>query len=172
MMPRMVPSQVCQMIAQLFQDEQPSKPGDQAQYSAARGRALLDLVEAIPDELIHLRAADAASFYVNVSALRSGYETRTQDGMRLKTLPGCSQRPPLAIRDLLARCPDEAPAQATVGLNFIGDAALREELRTDISTASSALRNHEYKPATVLAGSVVEAPLLCALQTLGEMTMR
>jgi len=65
---------------------------------------------------------------------------------------------------MLVKCPDEAPAAQTIGLDFIADAAYRNQLRTDISAAYSAERNGEWKAATVLAGSVVEALLLWALQ--------
>ncbi len=68
------------------------------------------------------------------------------------------------LRACLAKCPDAAPAAQTVGLQFIADAAYREQLRTDISTAYSAERNGEWKAATVLSGSVVEALLLWALE--------
>jgi hypothetical protein len=64
----------------------------------------------------------------------------------------------------LKRCPDAAPSPATTELLFITDGALRAELRLDISTANQAMTNGEWKPATVLAGSVVEALLLWALQ--------
>jgi hypothetical protein len=46
----------------------------------------------------------------------------------------------------------------------IPDPAFREGLRLDISTAEQALANGEWKATTVLAGSVVEALLLWALQ--------
>jgi hypothetical protein len=47
---------------------------------------------------------------------------------------------------------------------FLNDPDLAEALRADIATASSALRNGEWKAATVLSGSVIEALLLWALQ--------
>ena len=53
--------------------------------------------------------------------------------------------------------------QTTTELVFIPDAGLREGLRLDISTANQALANGEWKAATVLAGSVVEALLLWAV---------
>jgi hypothetical protein len=44
-------------------------------------------------------------------------------------------------------------------------------LRTDANSAFSDLLNHEYKSATVLAGSVVEAQLLWALEETDPTTL-
>jgi hypothetical protein len=46
----------------------------------------------------------------------------------------------------------------------LNDRELTAELRLDISTAMSALRNGEWKAAAVMSGSVAEALLLWALQ--------
>jgi hypothetical protein len=66
------------------------------------------------------------------------------------------------IRRALAACPDESPAPETRELAFIEDTELRDGLRLDISAINRALSNSEWKAATVLAGSVVEALLLSA----------
>jgi hypothetical protein len=64
----------------------------------------------------------------------------------------------------LAGLPDNLPSAETVTLLFVDDADLRASLRQDVNWASSALRNCEWKAATVLAGSVVEALLLWELK--------
>jgi hypothetical protein len=46
---------------------------------------------------------------------------------------------------------------------FIKDASVRTELLADLSSARSALNNLEWKPATVIAGSLLEALLLWAV---------
>ena len=76
------------------------------------------------------------------------------------------------VYDLLGKCPDSAKAADTTGMEFVDDHDLRTDLRADLTSATSALRNHEYKVATVLAGSVVESLLLWALQGLGEQAIR
>jgi hypothetical protein len=69
------------------------------------------------------------------------------------------------IRQALAQCPDDFPAASTAELNFITNAvSFRENLRMDMSAVNAALTNGEWKAATVLAGSVVEALLLWALE--------
>ena len=68
------------------------------------------------------------------------------------------------LRAALVKCPDAAPAAAVGGLDFIDDVEYREQLRRDISAAYSAERNGEWKGATVIGGSVVEALLLWKLR--------
>ena len=66
----------------------------------------------------------------------------------------------------MSECPDAAPAPGTTSLSFVQDGHLRESLRLDVSAAGQALQNAEWKAATVLAGSVIEALLLCAVEAL------
>jgi hypothetical protein len=175
-MAHVVPSQVCELIRTLFPDveREQAVPGQRGLYNASRVRAVLDQLDKIPDELIRLPAKEAALFQANVSALRSALADRNQsaDQLSVSQISPSGFRPLTEILKTLANCPDEAPAPATRGLEFISDAALRDVLRADMSTASSALTNHEYKASTVLAGSVVEAMLLWALQTHGEVSVR
>jgi hypothetical protein len=74
-----------------------------------------------------------------------------------------SQNPLALIRDALAKCPDESPSPVTSQLKFIGDPDLRTNLRNDIGAIDLALSNSEWKAATVLAGSTIEALLLWSL---------
>jgi len=64
----------------------------------------------------------------------------------------------------MAACVDDAATVATTPLSFIADAALRESIRLDMSGAHRDLGQDEWKGATVLAGSAIEALLLWALQ--------
>ncbi|MFZ0679926.1 hypothetical protein [Candidatus Binatus sp.] len=78
---------------------------------------------------------------------------------------GVGPRDPVSyIRDALAGLTDQIVARSTSTLTFLNDPDLADSLRVDIATASSALRNGEWKAATVLSGSVIEALLLWALQ--------
>lgn len=69
------------------------------------------------------------------------------------------------IREALAKCSDQAPSSTTTELAFITDGGLRDSIRLDLSTATSALHNGEWKTATVLAGSAAEALLLWAISS-------
>jgi hypothetical protein len=169
-----VPSQVRDVIGKLFPDldKEQAKRGEIGFYRAGFVHAVLDLIGRIPEELIRLPPDESALFWANVSALRDAWEDRRADQVSVIPLPPCAHRPILEIRQYLQKCPDEAPAPQTTGLQFVGDVAFRETLRTDISSADSALMNHEYKAATVLAGSVVEALLLWALDAHGVSKVR
>ena len=72
--------------------------------------------------------------------------------------------PVTLIREALSKCPDEFPSHSTSELTFIEDSELKQRLRLDIGSVESAFSNGEWKATTVLAGSVVEALLLWALQ--------
>lgn len=137
-------------------------------------RATLDLVEEIPSELLRLNPDDYGRFIVARAAIRSALEHVHPgvgpDAARIKGMDG--RTPVGEIYRLLGVCPDEAPIADAPPLTFVTDAALREGLRIDISTAESALINHEYKAATVLAGSVVEALLLDRVSPIPIATIR
>lgn len=171
-----VPSQVRSLIERLFPETPTGSPlpGEVGGYNAAYVAAVLDLLDRVPEELIRLSGDDFAMFWANVSSLRAAKLARsaTSDNVRVMPIRGCNQRPLGEIYRLLGLCPDEAPVSPSKGLEFITDAAFRESLLIDVGAANSALVNHEYKASTVLAGSVVEALLLWALQTEGEPNVR
>jgi hypothetical protein len=171
-----VPSQVCNLILKIFPDldTEPAEKGQQGIRRATDVHPVLDLLERIPDELIRLSADDAALFWANTSALRNSWEDRNRSTNQIfaRPLSGAEHTSLFEIKRLLAKCPDEAPAVQTTGLEFLPDDGFREGLRTDMSSANSALMSHEYKAATVLAGSVVEALLLWALVAEGEQNVR
>src|SRR5262245_22105766 len=66
----------------------------------------------------------------------------------------------------LWRCAGRRPqrAQGTTALLFVTDPAVRESIQLDVSAATRDLEIGEWKGATVLAGSAIEALLLWALQ--------
>jgi hypothetical protein len=171
-----VPSQVRELIKSLFPDIEKERAqwGERGLYVATSVRAVLDLLDRIPEELICLSAEDSALYWANISALRGAWEDRNVSANQasLTPLSRSSQRPILQISLYLAQCPDESAAAHTTGLNFIVDGPYRDALRTDISSANTALMNHEYKAATVIGGSVVEALLYYALDKVGEMKVK
>ena len=170
-MQRVVPSQVVELIDVLFPDaasEVENQPLPLGTDHSRQLSGILDLIRQVPPELIVLKAAQYAEYVVSMATIRWWVE-RWQVQERPSPagpilIPGLRRHSPVAlIRQALAKCPDEFPAAATAELTFITDAALREGLRKDISTANVALINGEWKSATVLAGSVIEALLLWAL---------
>jgi len=171
-MPRILPSQAVKSIERLF----PESVKPQARNIEVSGmpnmtfkfQAVLDLVDQIPPELITLTDEDYAIFSASISALRWGLNHPTQGsrGLVILLFPISeygNTNPIALIFDMLGKCPDEFPSANTSELKFIGDADFRHSLRNDLSAISRALANSEWKAATVLAGSVLEALLLWKL---------
>ncbi len=178
-MTRVVPSKVRESIALLRNNvaAEAAQIGQIVAYNRSVVQAIIDLVDQIPPELIALPPEHYASFSVAVSVARHSIAAPAPghgaDQAAMATLPIFGGHTALrVIFDCLGMCPDEAARPQTTGLGFVPDADLREVLRTDISTATSALANHEYKGATVLAGAVVEALLLWGLEQIGEANVR
>jgi hypothetical protein len=171
-----VPSQVCDLIVRLFPTvyQQTFQPGSNVLLDPRFVKAVLDVLDKVPEELLKLPATDATTLWANVSALQLAFDDRAHTSQHPQTrpLPPSNLQPVGEIYRLLNLCPDEIPAPATAGLEFVTDIQLRAVLRTDLSAAASALANHEYKAATVLAGSVVESLLLWALETTGMAAVR
>jgi hypothetical protein len=138
------------------------------QIGSAALSAVLDLVSQVPDELLTMDSEDYASFVRARADIKDMIGVWTADrtaGHPLTTVQLHISRNPVArIRDAMAKCPDESPAPGTSELNFIPDADLRTNLRNDIGAVTRALSNGEWKAATVLAGSAIEALLLWSLQ--------
>lgn len=172
-MPRTLPSQLVKTIEQLF-PHWVKREGRTTEVSGGsdltfKFQAVLDLVEQIPPELITLNDEEYAIFSASVSALRWNLNhpaARDSGGFMilLHTIREFGNANPIAlIFDMLGKCPDEFPTASTNELPFIDDTDLRHSLRNDLSAVSRALVNSEWKAATVLAGSVLEALLLWKL---------
>jgi hypothetical protein len=157
-MPRVVPSAIVSFLKTAYpwlpDQSVPADPRDPGEVSG-----LLVLLDRVPDELFQLGPADFAAFIAATERLRMGIvrnEWRSFTGSE-----GASIR---TIYRLLSTCPDAAPAAGTTDPAFISDPDLRADLRRDLGEVNRSLQNGEWKGATVLAGSIVEAVLLWALQ--------
>lgn len=171
-MPRVVPSQVVKLIDQLFPQARTEIEG---QYYALgrehfeRVAAVLELVQQIPPELIVLDGNQYAEFMSGVAAIRIATQVWQAQHWPVTCIGGLRRHNPVTlIRQALEACLDEFPAVGTAELSFISDNDLRENLRRDIGAVNLALANGEWKAATVLSGSVIEALLLWALQQLAS----
>jgi hypothetical protein len=91
------------------------------------------------------------------------WETTTLEDLPL--IRGLSElNPVVVIHHALVSCLDQFPSPETTELSFLQPDDLRKNLRLDISGMNRDLSSGEWKAATVLAGSVVEALFLWALQ--------
>jgi hypothetical protein len=160
-MSRVVPSQVVLTTRRMF----PHIPEGMSSDHAPLLAATLSMVEQIPHELITLDEDDYRNYVVSIAVLRSSINSWERRGnvRSSTTVPGHGHALKLLL-ECLEKCPDQGIASATVTLPFISDPAFEENIRMDISASNQALINGEWKAATVLAGSVIEALLLYALQ--------
>jgi hypothetical protein len=130
--------------------------------------ATLELVSQIPDEFLTMDRVAYASFIhakAQIEEILATWTANRTAGHSPDAFQYAVANNPLAkIRVALAKCPDASPAPSTSELSFIGDTELRTSLRNDMGAVNRALSNGEWKAATVLAGSVIEALLLWALQ--------
>lgn len=176
-MPRVVPSQVVQFIDQVFPWAGTQVAGGVQNLTRQRANqlaGLLELVEKIPDELLTMNGVEYGSFVCSVAAIRERLKLwLAQQAVEneLVFLEGFPQFSPVRlIRDAISGCSDDSPAAPTSDLNFITHADFRESLRKDIGAINRALSNGEWKAATVLAGSTIEALLLWDLQNRRQAT--
>jgi hypothetical protein len=180
-MPHITPSQVVEVIEKLFPEvykDVEGWPFQLIQGSSAECSALLNLVEQLPPQLLVMDNAHYTEFICSIAAIRDAIEvwrrwdSESTSSWCLSAVHGLRELNPVTlIRCALATCPDEVPSATTTELTFIADAKLRDSLRLDISVANSGLINGEWKAATVLAESVVEALLLWALVQPGQVTI-
>jgi hypothetical protein len=166
-MPRVVPSRVVRFIT--GNAIRPSPNGFVRMQNAKPGvlRSVLVLLDQIPDELLTMDDETYASFITAKEFIEEILETWTSNRTAGQ---GCfnfelsaSHNPLEIIRTALVNCPDQSPAPATSELKFITDADLQRSLRNDIGGVTRALSNGEWKAATILAGSAIEALLLWSL---------
>lgn len=132
---------------------------------AAHIAAIVALIGEIPPELIVLDLPDYIQLILSLAVMRNALDMwkARVPGTVLNVVPGHQLNPITLVRRALVKCPDEAASPETTNLAFIGDQALRDSIRLDISAANRDLINGEWKGATVLAGSAVEALLLWAI---------
>jgi len=170
-MARAVPSEVVSVIDAVYPwaATQANNEGSHqgiGHDQSERVSAILELVEAIPQELLVLSGDDYNRLLVGKGACKDALERWRHGGggHYLEFIRGFTHLNPIAlIRQMLGKCPDQVPPAAAAELTFITDADFRDSLRLDIGTAYQAFAGREWKPATVIAGSVVEALLLWAL---------
>ena len=163
---RVVPSQVVSVIEQLFPAVLTQTTFQLTSDNTEAIMALLALIDQLPHELLPATSEQYNALVIAIAVLRNApkrWEARPRDPV-IGTPGGYSTSPVRLLYDTLKACPDEAPAPATTDLPFITDPEYRAALRLDISNAYQALANREWKAATVLAGSVVEALLLWGIQ--------
>lgn len=157
-----LPSEVVQQIDRLFPWVTGTELPALGAHNAGEVAGVIALVDAVPPHLLLAQSGRYAQLLSSVAQLRSWLPTWEARGTSW-TVKG---QPLRVVRNVLAGCPDEFPTPTTHGLPFISDSTLRDALRLDIEHVGRVVAYSEWKAATVLAGSVIEALLLWKLGTL------
>ncbi len=126
---------------------------------------ILILVRSVPEELLILTSKERIRLTLAEAALIEA-ANRARHNSNEFTWPTLADHADCMaiVREMLMKCPDQAPSASVEGLPFIIDERFRETLAVDLGSAERALNSGEWKAATVLAGSVIEALLLWAVQ--------
>ncbi len=163
-MPKVVPSQVVALIDQVFPGVKTTPNFPVYSGNAATLSAIVSLTNDIPEELITISGEDYSDLVHGLEALAHSVDGWNQLGGDKPPNLIKGKSPVVIVWEMLRKCPDQNPSPATAEMEFISDTELRESVRMDLSTATSGLHNGEWKASTVLAGRVVEALLLWAIQ--------
>jgi hypothetical protein len=173
-MPRVVPSQVKDLIGDLFGANLTSRTEWLFSQHGTGLAAILSLADDISDELITLTGRDHSNYVLALETIRHQLSRWIQGDQNFMpfvvTDGGNARNAVLAVYEALDLCPDESPSPTTAALPFINDPLLRDSIRLDISAANRDMVNGEWKGATVLAGSATEALLLWAIQDADQQT--
>lgn len=171
-MVNVVPSQVILYLDARYPQAKQQMAGSGSSFYLQRDHApssqyLLTMIENIPSHLLVLDGESYAEFGEAIAAIQCAI-TAWNSGdnhYKLEKIPGRERLHPFTLlRKHLIKFKDEGIRPETTELNFITDDDLRNILRLDISNVNKALENGEWKAATILAGSIVEALLLWKLQ--------
>jgi hypothetical protein len=140
---------------------------DLAQDYVGAVASVVQLAEELPAELTPADSEKYLALSAGLASLKaalSQYYAQGGSGVRLFGMSALGGRNPLElIYYALEGLHDSVPAPETKDFEFIEDSAFRDSLRLDLSDAASALRNGEWKAATILSGSVIEALLFWEL---------
>ena len=170
-MSRYTPSQVRDHIKRLFLGGSfPAEPYEWNESQAPKVGALIDMLDGLDPRLLEQRLDAAARVRLAEAkhALIHALAKWGTEGARERSVGGhrLNVQHIVRIHELLMACDkDEAdPAAELRRLVFVADEALRENLSRDIASIERLVAAGEWKAATVLGGSIIEALLLDALE--------
>jgi hypothetical protein len=127
---------------------------------------LVEMLAYIPEELLNFKTIEASDFLMARAALSREKELLSsgarKDSVEWPSLDNhdCVE----IVRTALSECEDEAISTSGTVLNFLEDPDLEKTLQTDFGSVESAIPNGEWKAATVISGSIIEALLLWAVE--------
>ncbi len=132
------------------------------------------LLNAIPARLLVFDASLRIGWIVSTAAIEQALLAATPENLSVRSIPvgpvrlgGVMTNVIRILRAALVQCPDELPRAGVASLMFIRDQHERADLRLDMDRVREAFVREDWKSATVLAGAVVEALLLWAIEEEG-----
>jgi hypothetical protein len=168
-MQAVVPSQVVAAILRFFPS---AKEHVRTQLSSDQLPLLMvivRLVRRVPSEMFTVPIEQYAELELAIENIDQAIKRSEREPVPPFLLAQMSGGSPIqVIYKVLTDCPDSVPASSAVNLGFIPDAKTRDSLSSEIGSVESAIGNGEWKAATVLAGSVIEALLLWRLRQFDE----
>jgi hypothetical protein len=171
-MARVLPRDVAKMIEDAFPWVVSGKSGLAGLMTGPPLAALIDLVEKVPDGMLQSTSEKYRNFVWAVSSLRylaKMLETGQTSAAGGLAWPSVGPINAVSVVWLfLKECPDEVVAESTPSLTFLKDEDFRLSVQIDISSAEADFDNGEWKSATVMAGSALEALLLWTVSRFSE----
>ena len=163
------PRQVVQYIEETFPGQIEHQFGQilLTPDNVTRLSAIAGLVDQIPNEFITLSEPDFTALIAAKAGLRSEIEgVRAAQQMRRQNLSRSFGELNVvgSLHQLLSQCPNTGPPPKSTELEFVSELDLREDLRKDRESCQRLTSVGEWKAATVLGGSVIEALLLWRLE--------
>ncbi len=167
------PSQVVELIATLYPFVRTRGAAPiVGSNDAAAVRAIVQAIEALPDHLITLDANEYGQFIVCRAELEWKLDLWASGNIQMPQVAvpnGLRPRrhPIKALYELLSTCSDLGAPEADARLAFLDD-AFREILARDVAEMERCFDAGSWKACTVMAGSIIEALVLWAVQRAGE----
>jgi len=163
-MSAIVPSEIVRFIDRVFPD---LNHGYGVEYSGLY-LGLSTMVDQLDSSVLPADPQLRSELTAAVSHIRFQVQIWISMGSGTRTyrdVPGFKSQSALAIiRRIMEQCPDSLVPQAVQGLEFVADQQYRETLRSDLSEVETNINSHQWKAATVLGGSFIEAILLDSLK--------
>jgi hypothetical protein len=161
--PRVVPSQVVEVIDQLFPEARGSRRATvrTGPYLAA----IAALTKEILADLLTLTGQDLSDYVVALQLIEEMQQHSLGRQRAFQVLEYREKSTIVLLRDALAKCSDEALKPETTGLLFIGDVDLRQSIRRDISAANQDLVIGEWKGCHCPCWSCDRSPAVVGHQT-------
>lgn len=163
------PSQIVEYIDRKFPEAKGwtgarsgSFPHVGVEYAASVG-FIANMIKNMPQRVMTLRGDDFDEFSEAIESIRLALNLwhAGEKNRGIQRIAGRDNWHPITIiRKHLIKLSDGGIDPGTASLSFITDKQYRDVLCRDVTEANSAFDNGEWKAATVLSGSIIEALLL------------